>query len=44
MVPLVIGSGGAEVEHRVGIGFFPPGASDLEAFLDDVAMAAFNLA
>jgi len=42
--PLMIGSGGAEVEHGVGIGFFPPSASDLEAFLDDVAMTAFNLA
>jgi len=44
MFPLMVSSGGAEVEHGVGIGFFPPGASDLEAFLDDVTMAAFDLA
>ena len=43
MFPLMIGSGGAEVKHGMGIGFFPPGTGDLESFLDDVPMAALNL-
>ena len=44
MVPLVVGPGGAQIEHGLGIGCFPPTASDLESFVDDMTVAAFDLA
>jgi transposase len=40
--PIVVGSGSSEVEHRLSVGIFPPGAGELETLLDDVAMAAFD--
>ena len=38
----MVGSGDAEVEHGLGVGFFPPATGEFEALLDDVAVSAFN--
>ena len=44
MGPLVVSSGGAEVEHGLGIDFLPPATGQLKSFLDHMAMSAFDLA
>ena len=44
MRPMIIGSCGSQVEHGLGVGLFPPGAGQFEPSLDNVPMAAFDLA
>ena len=43
VVPPAVGANGAEREHRVDIGWVPPGAWQLHSWLDDRAVAALDL-